>query len=108
MVYLLDYRTVVLIDNFNDPIMRATEDTIDDVMEALELMFVSPLQGVIGRGHIAGGAMAGSPWYEEPEWVRGRSTLVKDWDFRVGLWIQGRRFWILNRRNHGSRGTVPI
>lgn len=75
MLCQCDYYIIVLVDNFNDPLMHLTED-LDGILEALECLLVLPLAEMINCGQLVGGVLAGAPSYEEPECARGRADYL--------------------------------
>ncbi|KAF9024035.1 hypothetical protein BDZ89DRAFT_1069416 [Hymenopellis radicata] len=62
-------RVVILIDNLNAPLMKSTEDNIEDIRSVLDRLLVAPIEAAIRKGSVIGGVAVASPLSHEPDWT---------------------------------------
>ncbi|KAF9024027.1 hypothetical protein BDZ89DRAFT_1069403 [Hymenopellis radicata] len=70
LVYRRGYSIAILIDNLNAPLIKSTEDNIDDIRGFLDRYLVDPIQAAMHGGPIVGGVAVASPLSDEPHWTR--------------------------------------
>ncbi|KAF8911781.1 hypothetical protein CPB85DRAFT_1303421, partial [Mucidula mucida] len=64
------YSLIVIIENFNIPLINSTPDTIPEIEYAIAFNLVMPIVSGIDDQVIAGGMILGKPESEEPSWAR--------------------------------------
>ncbi|KAF8876192.1 hypothetical protein CPB85DRAFT_1568154 [Mucidula mucida] len=69
-VYEAGYSLIVIIENFNIPLINSTPETISDIEFAIAYNLVNPIITGIDDQVITGGMILGKPESEEPSWVR--------------------------------------